>query len=80
MVTRTRKRGGTRTAGHAPVSADVPESVPESLPESVEAEAIDAALGVPPADGLVEPGTADTEPGSDQTAAHVPIKRKGRKR
>ena len=70
MVTRTRRRGGTRTAGNATVAADVPESA--------EAAAIDAALGVPPQDGLVEPGTADAEPGT--TAAHVPIKRKGRKR
>ena len=47
---------------------------------SAEAEAIDTAFGVPPEDGLVEPGTADSEPGGDATAAHVPIKRKGRKR
>ena len=48
VVTRTRRRGGTRTAGNATVAADVPESA--------EAAAIDAALGVPPQDGLVEPG------------------------
>ena len=45
---------------------------------------IDTAFGVPPQDGLVEPGTAESEPGSDAGrdggAAHVPIKRKGRKR
>ena len=70
VVTRTRRRGGTRTAGNATVAPDVPETA--------EAAAIDAALGAPPQDGLVEPGTADSEPAT--TAAHVPIKRKGRKR
>jgi ribonuclease E len=68
VVTRTRRRGGTRTAGNATVVADVPASV--------ESAAIDAALGVPPEDGLVEPGTVDTE----SAAPHVPVKRKGRKR
>jgi ribonuclease E len=68
VVTRTRRRGGTRTAGHATVAADVPATV--------ESAVIDAALGVPPTDGLVEPGTADAEP----AAPHVPVKRKGRKR
>jgi ribonuclease E len=68
VVTRTRRRGGTRTAGHATVAADVPAAVETAM--------IDAALGVPPSDGLVEPGTADTEP----AAPHVPVKRKGRKR
>ena len=77
VVTRTRKRGGTRTAGNATVPADVPEVVPDMVPESAEAEAIDAALGVPPADGLVEPGTAESEPGNDDAPVHVPIKRKG---
>jgi hypothetical protein len=46
------------------------------VPASAEAVAIDGALGVPPQDGLVEPGTVDTEP----AAPHVPVKRKGRKR
>jgi ribonuclease E len=55
----------------------VPADVPASVPEDVETQVIDAALGVPPQDGLVEPGTADTEPGSPEAAPHVPIKRKG---
>jgi hypothetical protein len=40
------------------------------MPEAVEADVIDAALGVPPPDGSVEAGTGDAAP-------HVPIKRKG---
>jgi len=83
VVTRTRRRGGTRTAGNATVVADVPSSVVSAGVESasvvsagVESAVIDSALSVPPPDGLVEPGTADAEP----AAPHVPVKRKGRKR
>ncbi|MBJ7356999.1 hypothetical protein, partial [Nocardioides sp.] len=65
VVTRTRRRGGSRSAGTTTAVADVPASA--------EAAVIDTALGAPADDGLMEMDPADAAP-------HVPVKRKGRKR
>ena len=53
-----------------------------------EVPATSGQIGSPPESGAVEPGSADVEPGegstgaeadgdADNTAAHVPVKRKG---
>jgi ribonuclease E len=90
VVTRTRRRAASRPAG--PPTATLPTTAPAT--ESTEstagqpASALDqvtplAGVGSPPETGLVEPGTADVEPGlesADQPAPeieHVPVKKKG---
>ncbi|GAA1476193.1 hypothetical protein GCM10009623_06390 [Nocardioides aestuarii] len=64
VVTRTRRRSASRPAGP---------------PAGVEATPVTAvgSVGQPPADGAVEPGTADTESGSKPTVEHVPVKKRG---
>ncbi|GAB2460765.1 hypothetical protein GCM10027062_45390 [Nocardioides hungaricus] len=80
VVTRTRRRSASRPAG-PPVAEELPAPV-----------GIVGSVGAPPADGIVEPGTADTEPGTGPGiepgaefdlegehphVEHVPIKKKG---
>ncbi len=36
-----------------------------------------SGVGEPPVSGMVEPGTADTDPGATPSVEHVPVKRKG---
>jgi ribonuclease E len=70
VVTRTRGRRATRPAG-PPAGEESPAAAPP--PGAV------GSVGEPPADGTVEPGTADAEPGPDDHphVEHVPIKKKG---
>jgi ribonuclease E len=70
VVTRTRRRAASRPAG-PPAAEDGAE-----LPPPVGTV---GSVGAPPVDGIVEPGTGDAEPGSEEHphVEHVPIKKKG---
>jgi ribonuclease E len=86
VVTRSRRRSASRPAG--PPELVGPSVVPpmDAAPAAIGAER-DGAVGAPALDGVVEPGTADADPGAgvvdaEEPAApphveHVPIKRKG---
>jgi ribonuclease E len=81
VVSRTRRRSASRPAGPPPTPV---ASVDGQVPSMGEADNgtggdVHRELGSPARDGIVEPGTADAEPGPPEPAPveHVPIKRKG---
>ena len=89
VVTRTRRRSASRPAG-PPVTAaaDASDSDGVSAPvPSLDEAQPHAGSGAPAGDGLVEPGTAGLEPGTESVTGdaegeaaaelHVPIKKKG---
>ncbi|MGZ5401154.1 MAG: ribonuclease E/G, partial [Nocardioides sp.] len=57
----------TRTRGR---SANRPAGPPAT-------SAVPDSIGQPPRDGAVEPGTADSEPGTRPVVEHVPVKKRG---
>ncbi len=69
VVTRTRGRSASRPAG--------PPAATGSPDQSDPAPTVPGVIGEPPADGTVEPGTADTEVGSRPVVEHVPVKKRG---
>ncbi|MFC7495923.1 MULTISPECIES: Rne/Rng family ribonuclease [unclassified Nocardioides] len=81
VVTRSRGRRASRPAGPPVETADetADETAGETLPPPPGAV---GSVGAPPADGAVEPGTSDAEPGASTEeepphVEHVPIKKKG---
>ncbi len=70
VVTRTRRRSASRPAG-PPATTATGSDQSASVATSV------GAVGAPPADGAVEPGTADAEAGSRPVVEHVPVKKRG---
>lgn len=69
VVTRTRRRSASRPAGPpAAVAVTGSTTVPGVL---------SGAAGTVPESGVVEPGTADSEPGDAPVVEHVPVKKRG---
>ncbi|MDI6910235.1 ribonuclease E/G [Nocardioides sp.] len=73
VVTRTRRRAASRPAGPPVTEAPAPVSPVAQTPPP----GVIGSVGEPPANGTVEPGTADAEPGEAPVIEHVPIKKKG---
>ncbi|HYF71215.1 MAG TPA: hypothetical protein VD864_00260, partial [Nocardioides sp.] len=75
--TRTRRRAASRPAG-PPVAEPAAEVSPVA---DVAPPGAIGSVGQPPTTGMVEPGTADAEPGDGAPGAeaieHVPVKKKG---
>ena len=69
VVTRTRRRSASRPAG--PPATTVARRGPARLSGD-----LGRPVGQPPADGAVEPGTAEAEPGP-AGVEHVPVKKRG---
>jgi ribonuclease E len=87
VVTRTRRRSASRPAG-PPASASEPAAASEALSGSLSGSpsgsgtpeqpvGAPGVVGAPPADGAVEPGTADAESGPKPVVEHVPVKKRG---
>ncbi|GAA1444867.1 hypothetical protein GCM10009641_64800 [Mycobacterium cookii] len=75
VVTRTRRRSASRPAGPpAPVAVTDPAAGDSSgqVPG-----VLSGAAGTVPDTGVVEPGTADSEPVDAPVVEHVPVKKKG---
>ncbi len=72
VVTRTRRRSASRPAG-PPAATETSAAATPSQDDS----SASGVVGLPPADGVVEPGTADAESGTKPTVEHVPVKKRG---
>ena len=75
VVTRTRRRSASRPAG-PPAAVAVTEPVASDSSGQVPG-VLSGAAGTVPGTGVVEPGTADSEPVDAPVVEHVPIKKKG---
>lgn len=79
VVTRTRRRSASRPAG-PPTAVAVTEAAASGSPAQEPATVpgvLSGAAGTVPESGVVEPGTADSEPGDAPVVEHVPVKKRG---